>query len=135
TVLSSSPAIPASSFVNGVWNEIPLTTPVTVQPGHLYRASLYTDTSGRYVATNNDFNFGTDHFSAAGHVKAWHNGDNPTGLGTANNGVFTIGGGAGPTTYPYHTTGANYWIDPVYAIGSTPPPPSFDPTQFFPYFA
>jgi hypothetical protein len=131
TLLSSSAAIPASSFVNGTWNEIPLTTPVNVQPGHVYRVSMYSGTSGRYVATLNYFSFGTDHFSAGGHVRAWHNGNNPDGTGTVNNGVFTIGGGS-PTDMPYHTTGANYWVDPVYAPSGGAP--AYNATQFLPFF-
>lgn len=111
TLLGSSTAVAASNVVNGAWNEFPLITPVTVQPGHVYRASLYSGTSGRYVATLNYF-VGVDHTSAGGHITAHHSGDNPVGFGSVNNGVFTIGGGS-PTDMPFHTTGANYWIDPV----------------------
>jgi len=132
TLLGSSVSVPSTSIVSGAWNELPLTSPVTVQPGHLYRASLHSGTSGRYVATNNYFNFGTDHFSAGGHVRAWHNGDNPTGLGTANNGVFTIAADD-PHMYPFHTTGANYWIDVVYKLGGGGAP-AFDASRMLLFF-
>jgi hypothetical protein len=33
---------------------------------------------------------------------------------------------------PYHTTGANYWVDPVYAPSGGAP--AYNATQFLPFF-
>ena len=132
TLLASSTSVAATNIVNGAWNEFPLTVPVTLNTGHVYRASVYSGTSGRYVATTNYFN-GSDHSSAGGHMTAWHTGNNPVGFGSVNNGVFIQGGGSA-TDMPFHVgSAANYWVDPVVNFSGGGPPP-FDATKFLSFF-
>jgi len=124
TLLSSSALIPVASITPGAWNQFAFPAPIAVLPGHLYRIGMWND-AARYVFTANFYN-GHDQVSTGGHMTAFHNGDNPTGLGTQNQNVFNISGGL---TYPFNTTAANYWIDPVFN-----PAGSADQGSFLPFF-
>lgn len=106
---------------SGTWNNITLTSPVSVTTGKIYRIGVYSG-DGRYVSSGAFFN-GTPLVN--GDLTADEdNVVNPPGLtGTMYQGTFVIN--ATPGTYPNgHFNGTSYFIDVVFtaSAGATPAP-------------
>lgn len=92
----------------GAWVTIPLTTPVAVTPGTLYRAGVHSG-AGRYV--NSPAVFGSPVVS--GDLTAPANGSDPVLLGSLGQASFTINAAL---AYPGTSgNGTNYFADVVFA--------------------
>jgi uncharacterized protein DUF4082 len=129
TKIAQTATFLGSDVVAGaVWNEIPLTAPLNVTPGNLYRVGIHSGNSGRYVATNHGYD--GPHTSAGGHLKASGSLDTSFFGTQTYQGVFALN--ASPDVYPFGLgLNANYWIDVVFSPGGAP---AFDATRFLPFF-
>lgn len=105
----------------GEWTAIPLSSPVTVGPGVLYRIGVH-NTDGRYVATSSFGPFVSGGLTN-GDITAAADGTSPVGLGRLNQGTFTIDVAL---AYPQIVFGqANYYVDALFsadvAVTASPP--------------
>jgi hypothetical protein len=110
--LLSSQSFSAAGITGNNWNVVALSSPVSVVTNKLYRIGLWTPQW--YVATNSFF--GTDLIN--GDIKAPHNGDDPIGLGSNNQGSFAI---SATPIYPQQAFSAScYFIDVTFDAGGAP---------------
>lgn len=98
----------------GEWTAIPLTSPVDVATGTLYRIGVHND-AGRYVATSSFGSFVSGGLTT-GDLTAPADGTSPTGLGRLNQGTFTIDAAL---AYPQQMFNqACYFVDALFSAGA-----------------
>jgi hypothetical protein len=90
------------------WQTVSFASPVNVTANTPYVVSYHTST-GNYSATWSTF-------ASAGI-------DTPPLHVAAHGGAYVYGAG-----FPANSSDANYWVDPVYQVGSVPPPDTTPPT-------
>lgn len=107
--LLASKTVLASTIVGNIWNNITFDSPVSVVPGKVYKAALWTE---KFYVASNGFFAGSSLVN--GDITAWA--DGTTGLspsGTLDQGTFNLG--ASPGIYPKKRgASACYFVDVLF---------------------
>lgn len=96
------------------WQELPLSSPVTLQPNHPYTVSMFSSAGG--------YSYNSSYFLTSvpnGFIVGYNDGDVPSPINVANGVYIYASDLAFPTQGNARTGGYNYWVDPVYVLPST----------------
>lgn len=108
----------------GEWTAIPLSSPVSVSAGVLYRVGVH-NSDGRYVATSLFGPFVSGGLTN-GDLVAPADGTSPTGLGRLNQGTFEINAAL---TYPRSMFNqAGYFVDVLFSVAAASGAPATEAT-------